>query len=123
MHLRCVYLYIDANLNSSGKGFLWVVKRPLEEEGVKQHQEAAKLGDQFDLALVLPDGFLEKTKDRGMVVKVWAPQVEVLSRESGGGGGCESLQEELSVGRGGGGVSMVAWPLYAKQHVNREVVV
>ncbi|KAG2403195.1 UDP-glycosyltransferase protein [Vigna angularis] len=58
----------------------------VKEEGVKQHQEAAKLGDQFDLALVLPDGFLEKTKDRGMVVKVWAPQVEVLSRESGGGG-------------------------------------
>ncbi|BAT88865.1 hypothetical protein VIGAN_05249900 [Vigna angularis var. angularis] len=25
--------------------------------------------------------------------------------------------------RGGGGVSMVAWPLYAEQHVNREVMV
>ncbi|XP_047169511.1 probable polygalacturonase At3g15720 [Vigna umbellata] len=33
------------------------------------------------------------------------------------------LRVDISVGRGGGGVSMVAWPLYAEQHVNREVMV
>ncbi|KAG2376410.1 UDP-glycosyltransferase protein [Vigna angularis] len=46
------------------------------------NQELAKPGDQFDLASVLPYGFLEKTKDRGMVVKAWALQVEVPSHES-----------------------------------------
>ncbi|WVY99956.1 hypothetical protein V8G54_026026 [Vigna mungo] len=112
---------IAKGLEKSGKRFLWVVKRPLEEEGAK-HEEAAKPGDEFDLASMLPDGFLERTKDRGMVVKAWAPQVEVLSRESVGGFvshcGWNSVLEGVVAG-----VPMVAWPLYAEQHVNREVMV
>ncbi|XP_052727213.1 UDP-glycosyltransferase 88F5 [Vigna angularis] len=113
---------IAKGLEKSGKRFLWVVKRPLEEEGAKHDEDAAKRGDQFDLNPVLPDGFLERTKDRGMVVKAWAPQVEVLSRESVGGFvshcGWNSVLEGVVAG-----VPMVAWPLYAEQHVNREVMV
>jgi len=113
---------IAKGLEKSGKRFLWVVKRPLEEEGPKQGEEAAKPGDEFDLASVLPDGFLERTKNRGMVVKAWAPQVEVLSRESVGGFvshcGWNSVLEAVVAG-----VPMVAWPLYAEQNVNREVMV
>ncbi|KOM42965.1 hypothetical protein LR48_Vigan05g056900 [Vigna angularis] len=113
---------IAKGLEKSGKRFLWVVKRPLEEEGAKQNKEAAKPGDAFDLASVLPDGFLERTKDRGMVVEAWAPQVEVLSHESVGGFvshcGWNSVLEGVVAG-----VPMVAWPLYAEQHVNREVMV
>ncbi|ESW20672.1 hypothetical protein PHAVU_005G005500 [Phaseolus vulgaris] len=113
---------IAKGLERSGKRFLWVVKKPLEEDGAKQGQELAKTGDEFDLPSVLPDGFLERTKDRGMVVKAWAPQVEVLSRDSVGGFvshcGWNSVLEGVVAG-----VPMVAWPLYAEQHVNREVMV
>jgi len=113
---------IAKGLERSGKRFLWVVKKPLEEDGAKQGEELAKPGDEFDLPSLLPNGFLERTKDRGMVVKAWAPQVEVLSRDSVGGFvshcGWNSVLEGVVAG-----VPMVAWPLYAEQHVNREVMV
>ncbi|XP_027930806.1 UDP-glycosyltransferase 88F5-like isoform X2 [Vigna unguiculata] len=113
---------IAKGLERSGHRFLWVVKKPLEEEGANQIDEAAKPGDPLDLASVLPNGFLERTKDRGMVVEAWAPQVEVLSRESVGGFvshcGWNSVLEAVVAG-----VPMVAWPLYAEQHANREVMV
>ncbi|OMO66963.1 UDP-glucuronosyl/UDP-glucosyltransferase [Corchorus olitorius] len=38
-----------------------------------------------DLNVLLPEGFLERTKDRGLVVKSWAPQVAVLNHDSVGG--------------------------------------
>ena len=113
---------IAKGLERSGHRFLWVVKKPVEEEGANQIHEAANSGDQLDLASVLPNGFLERTKDRGMVVEAWAPQVEVLSRESVGGFvshcGWNSVLEAVVAG-----VPMVAWPLYAEQHANREVMV
>ncbi|CAJ1958569.1 unnamed protein product [Sphenostylis stenocarpa] len=113
---------IANGLERSGHRFLWVVKRPVEEEGTKQVHEAAKPGDDFDLASVLPKGFMERTTGRGMVVKAWAPQVEVLSRESVGvfvsHCGWNSVLEGVVAG-----VPMIAWPLYAEQHVNREVMV
>nr|DAD19068.1 TPA_asm: hypothetical protein HUJ06_020531 [Nelumbo nucifera] len=63
---------------------------------------------------LLPEGFLERTKDRGLVVKSWAPQTAVLKRESVGGFvthcGWNSILEAVTAG-----VPMVAWPLYAEQ--------
>ncbi|KAM0990178.1 hypothetical protein ACFX13_008833 [Malus domestica] len=70
---------------------------------------------------VLPEGFLERTKDRGMVVKSWAPQVVVLKNESVGGFvtlyGWNLVLEAVVAG-----VSMIAWPLHAKQHMNMNVL-
>ncbi|KAK9929757.1 hypothetical protein M0R45_026841 [Rubus argutus] len=78
--------------------------------------------DDFDLDALLPRGFLQRTKDRGMVVKSWAPQVPVLKKESVGGFvthcGWNSVLESVIAG-----VPMVAWPLYAEQHLNRSVLV
>lgn len=63
-------------------------------------------------------GFLERTKDKGLVVKSWAPQVEVLSHDSIGGFvthcGWNSVLEAIC-----SGVPMIAWPLYAEQRMNR----
>jgi UDP:flavonoid glycosyltransferase YjiC (YdhE family) len=65
---------------------------------------------------------LERTKERGLVVKSWAPQVAVLNHESVGGFvthcGWNSVLEALSAG-----VPMVAWPLYAGQRLNRVILV
>ncbi|TQE09543.1 hypothetical protein C1H46_004891 [Malus baccata] len=70
---------------------------------------------------VLPEGFLERTKDRGMVVKSWEPQVVVLKKESVGGFvtlcGWNSVLEAVVAG-----VPMIAWPLHAEQHMNMNVL-
>ena len=70
------------------------------------------------LELLLPEGFLERTKDRGFLVNSWAPQVEILNHGSVGGFvthcGWNSLLEARCAG-----VPMVAWPLYAEQRMNR----
>nr|DAD20990.1 TPA_asm: hypothetical protein HUJ06_022453 [Nelumbo nucifera] len=58
----------------------------------------------------------------GLVVKSWAPQVAVLNRESVGGFvshcGWNSVLEAVVAG-----VPILAWPLYAEQHMNRTVLV
>jgi UDP:flavonoid glycosyltransferase YjiC (YdhE family) len=99
---------------------LWVVKRPIQEHlGAKQVHD--KTGE-FELSSVLPSGFLERTKETGLVASSWAPQIEVLSRESVGGFvthcGWNSVLEAVAAG-----VPMIAWPLDAEQHVNRNVMV
>ncbi|KAL2335846.1 hypothetical protein Fmac_010292 [Flemingia macrophylla] len=110
---------IANGLENSGHRFLWVVKKPPQDHGTKHAVDST--GD-FDLESVLPSGFMERTSGRGLVVRSWAPQVEVLSRDSVGGFvshcGWNSVLEAVVAG-----VPMVAWPLYAEQHVNRHVMV
>ncbi|KAL0016215.1 hypothetical protein SO802_003284 [Lithocarpus litseifolius] len=110
---------IANGLERSGQRFLWVVKKPPQDEKTKQIEQYTS---EFNLDSVLPEGFLERTKDRGMVVKSWAPQVAVLRKESVGGFvthcGWNSVLEAVVAG-----VPMVAWPLYAEQHLNRNVLV
>lgn len=110
---------IANGLERSGQRFLWVVKKPPQDEKTKQTEQYTL---EFNLDSLLPEGFLERTKDRGMVVKSWAPQVAVLRKESVGGFvthcGWNSVLEAVVAG-----VPMVAWPLYAEQHLNRNVLV
>ena len=98
-------------LENSGQRFLWVVRNPPPD-----NEKEPNLDE------LLPKGFLERTKDKGFVVKQWAPQVAVLSHDSVGGFvthcGWNSVLEAISVG-----VPMVAWPLYAEQRFNRMFLV
>ncbi|KAL4595002.1 hypothetical protein ACB092_12G059800, partial [Castanea dentata] len=98
-------------LENSGQRFLWVVRNPPPD-----NEKEPNLDE------LMPKGFFERTKDKGFVVKQWAPQVEVLSHESVGGFvthcGWNSVLEAISVG-----VPMVAWPLYAEQRLNRVFLV
>ncbi|CAI8595776.1 unnamed protein product [Vicia faba] len=111
---------IAEGLERTGHKFLWVVKRPIQEH-LGKNQVHGTAGE-FELGSVLPSGFIERTKERGLVVRSWAPQVEVLSHESVGGFvshcGWNSVLEGVVAG-----VPMIAWPLYAEQHVNRNVMV
>ncbi|XP_043692825.1 UDP-glycosyltransferase 88F4-like [Telopea speciosissima] len=112
---------IAVGLERSGQRFLWVVKNPPPIDDKSRRLSSISTMD-FDLEAVMPKGFLERTRDRGLVVKSWAPQVEVLNRESVGGFvthcGWNSVLEAVCAG-----VPMVAWPLYAEQHMNKEVLV
>ncbi|KAJ4959750.1 hypothetical protein NE237_019660 [Protea cynaroides] len=109
---------IAIGLEKSGQRFLWVVRNPPMEAKSWRNLVPAEP----DLDVLLPEGFLDRTKDRGLVVKQWASQVEVLSRESVGGFvshcGWNSVLEAIYAG-----VPMVAWPLYAEQRLNRVFLV
>ncbi|XP_058103040.1 UDP-glycosyltransferase 88B1-like [Magnolia sinica] len=109
---------IAVGLEKSGQRFLWVVRSPPTEDKSKRFLAPPDP----DLDALLPEGFMERTKDRGMVVKSWAPQVAVLKQESVGGFvthcGWNSALEAVCEG-----VPMLAWPLYAEQHINRVFMV
>lgn len=59
-------------LEKSGKRFLWVVRSNMSGEPAG------------DLDALLPAGFRERTKDRGLVVGSWAPQADVLRHKATG---------------------------------------
>ncbi|CAL9198076.1 unnamed protein product [Musa hybrid cultivar] len=110
---------IAAGLERSGQRFLWVVRAP---EAESEERQASEPLTESDLESLLPEGFLERTKQRGLVAKSWAPQVEVLNHRAVGGFvthcGWNSVMEAIMAG-----VAMVAWPLYAEQKLNKVLLV
>lgn len=103
---------IAIGLENSSQRFLWVVRSADDESKMFEPQ------DDPDLDSVLPEGFLDRTKIRGMVVKSWAPQVEVLNHASVGGfvshcGWNSSLEAIVS------GVPIICWPIFAEQGLNK----
>ncbi|EAY92523.1 hypothetical protein OsI_14262 [Oryza sativa Indica Group] len=104
---------IARGLESSGHRFLWAVRSPPEEQSTSPEP---------DLERLLPAGFLERTKHRGMVVKNWAPQAEVVRHEAAGAfvthcGWNSTLEAIMSA------LPMICWPLYAEQAMNRVLMV
>uniref|UniRef100_A0ACD5ZMS1 Uncharacterized protein n=1 Tax=Avena sativa TaxID=4498 RepID=A0ACD5ZMS1_AVESA len=70
-------------LEQSGQRFLWVVRSPSDEGAVNANYYDAE--SKKDPLAYLPEGFLERTKDMGLVVPSWAPQIKVLAHEATGG--------------------------------------
>lgn len=87
-------------LANSKRPFLWIVRPDIV------------MGD----SAMLPPGFLEETKDRGMLAS-WCPQEQVLSHPSIGvfltHCGWNSTLESIC-----GGVPMICWPFFAEQQTN-----
>ncbi|KAL7167676.1 hypothetical protein ACSBR2_038188 [Camellia fascicularis] len=83
--------------------------------GVYYNAQSNKEEDSFDF---LPNGFMERTRTRGLglLVKSWAPQVQILSHGSTEGFishcGWNSTIESLAHG-----VPLIAWPLYTEQEM------
>ncbi|XP_071697384.1 anthocyanidin 3-O-glucosyltransferase 2-like [Rutidosis leptorrhynchoides] len=102
-------------LEKSNQRFLWSVRKP-PPDGV--HVAPT---DYTNVETVLPDGFLERVKERGMVCG-WAPQVEVLAHGATKGFvthcGWNSILEGLWHG-----VPMATWPLSAEQQLNAFLLV
>ncbi|KAJ0611007.1 putative trans-zeatin O-beta-D-glucosyltransferase [Helianthus annuus] len=95
----------------SDQKFVWVVR------------EADK-GDVFSddiIRVKLPEGFEDRVKDRGLVVREWAPQLDILAHPSIGGFmshcGWNSCIESMSMG-----VPIVAWPMHSDQPNNAILV-
>ncbi|XP_072993204.1 UDP-glycosyltransferase 88F5-like [Typha latifolia] len=105
-------------LENSGQRFLWAVRSPKNPDPAKRFEPTPEP----DLDSLLPEGFLERTRERGFVVKSWAPQVEVLGHVAVGGFvthcGWNSTLEGIVAG-----LPLICWPLYAEQRMNKVFLV
>nr|BAJ86145.1 predicted protein [Hordeum vulgare subsp. vulgare] len=102
-------------LEMSGHRFLWVLRAP--------PAFAAAAGEPDATLSLLPEGFLARTADRGLVVTAsWVPQMDVLRHASTGTFithcGWNSTLEAAATG-----VPMVCWPLEAEQWMNKVYIV
>ncbi|CAA2960616.1 hydroquinone glucosyltransferase-like [Olea europaea subsp. europaea] len=104
-------------LEMSGHRFLWVVRSP-QENTVAAYFSAQRAKSPFDY---LPMGFLERTKDKGLVVDSWVPQVQILSHGSTGGFvtqcGWNAILESVV-----NGVPVIAWPLCFEHKMNAVIL-
>ncbi|KAK7320504.1 hypothetical protein VNO77_30037 [Canavalia gladiata] len=100
-------------LEESGKAFIWVIRPPFGFDMNGEFREEW-----------LPKGFEERMKDtkRGLLVRKWGPQLEILSHRSTGvflsHCGWNSVLESL-----GNGVPLIGWPLAAEQAYNVKMLV
>ncbi|KAL3812807.1 hypothetical protein ACJIZ3_014075 [Penstemon smallii] len=99
---------IAKGLELSNVNFIWVVRFPI--------------GSDTSIEDALPNGFLERVKDRGIIEEKWAPQAEILAHENVGGFmshcGWSSVMESIYFG-----VPIVAVPLKFDQPVNSRLLV
>ncbi|CAN6576992.1 unnamed protein product [Malus baccata var. baccata] len=99
-------------LEESKQRFIWVLRD-------------ADKGDLFNGGEVrraeLPQGIEERFKGKGLVVRDWAPQLEILSHKSTGGFlshcGWNSCMESITMG-----VPIAAWPMHSDQPRNTVLI-
>ncbi|KAL9419240.1 hypothetical protein AB3S75_037069 [Citrus x aurantiifolia] len=98
---------IALGLELSEVNFIWVVRFPC---GAK-----AKADEE------LPESFLERTKERAMVIEGWAPQMKILGHPSIKGFvshcGWSSVMESMKFG-----VPIIAMPMHVDQPLNARLV-
>ncbi|GJZ89122.1 zeatin O-xylosyltransferase-like protein [Tanacetum coccineum] len=89
-------------LEKSGQRFIWVLRD-------------ADKGDIFEgeaRRVELPKGFEERLEEKGLIVREWAPQLEILAHPATGGFmshcGWNSSMESITMG-----VPIAAWPMHA----------
>ncbi|XP_022743176.1 UDP-glycosyltransferase 73C3-like [Durio zibethinus] len=99
---------IGKALEASNRPFIWVLR-----EGYKK-EEMDKWLDE--------EGYEERIKGRGVLIRGWAPQVLILSHQSIGGFlthcGWNSTLEGICAG-----IPMITWPLFAEQFYNEKLIV
>ncbi|KAL1196574.1 UDP-glycosyltransferase 72E3 [Cardamine amara subsp. amara] len=104
-------------LEQSQQRFVWVVRPPVDGSSCSEYFSVNGGGAGDSTPEYLPEGFVTRTCDRGLVVPSWAPQAEVLAHRAIGGclthcGWSSTLESVI------GGVPMIAWPLFAEQNMN-----
>ncbi|KAJ1402159.1 UDP-glycosyltransferase family, conserved site [Sesbania bispinosa] len=106
-------------LELSQQRFLWVVRTPTDASGINNYFKVG--ADLNDPKSYLPEGFMERNRELGMVVPSWAPQVLVLRHVSTGAFlshcGWNSVLESVTHG-----VPIITWPLHCDQRVNATMV-
>ncbi|XVF61993.1 hypothetical protein PTKIN_Ptkin08bG0180600 [Pterospermum kingtungense] len=102
-------------LELSQQRFIWVVRPPVENDASGTFFDVRNRSD--STPDYLPEGFLTRIQDRGLVVPMWASQAKILAHPSIGGFvshcGWNSTMESVT-----NGVPLIVWPLYAEQKMN-----
>lgn len=100
---------IAVGLERSGYRFVWQLREPARAKSCLP-------SNYTNLEGVLPDGFLDRTAEIGLVCG-WVPQVTILAHKAIGGFvshcGWNSILESLWYG-----VPIATWPIYAEQQLN-----
>ncbi|KAK4375182.1 hypothetical protein RND71_005859 [Anisodus tanguticus] len=93
-------------LEQSGHKFIWVVREADDEMMDTENTVVEK-----DAKIELSEGFEERVEGRGIVVRNWAPQLEILGHSSTSGFinhcGWNSCMESISMG-----VPIASWPIH-----------
>ncbi|XP_019165282.1 PREDICTED: scopoletin glucosyltransferase-like [Ipomoea nil] len=94
-------------IEDSGMDFVWVIRNKREEDNGSEKW--------------MPEGFEERTKGKGLIIRGWAPQVVILDHPAVGAFvthcGWNSTLEGVC-----GGVPMVTWPVFAEQFINEKLM-
>ncbi|KAJ0970192.1 hypothetical protein J5N97_023069 [Dioscorea zingiberensis] len=102
-------------LEKSGQRFIWVLRDADHGGDVFADEKKA------EKMRCLPEGYEERIEGMGMVVRGWAPQLEILAHKANGGFmshcGWNSCMESLSFG-----VPLLAWPMHSDQPRNAMAV-
>ncbi|KAL8489492.1 hypothetical protein ACS0TY_024915 [Phlomoides rotata] len=102
---------LATGLERSNQKFIWVLR----------DADKVNVYDGETRQVELPAGFENRVAGRGMVVRDWAPQPEILAHLSTGGfmshGGWNSCIESITMG-----VPMAVWPMHSDQPTNAVLV-
>ncbi|KAE9612471.1 hypothetical protein Lal_00033322 [Lupinus albus] len=103
---------IAIGLEQSKQKFIWVIRDAdkgdiFDEDGIRRHE--------------LPNGYEERVEGFGLVVRDWAPQLDILHHSSTGGFmshcGWNSCIESITMG-----VPIAAWPIHSDQPRNSVLI-
>ncbi|GFQ07498.1 beta-d-glucosyl crocetin beta-1 6-glucosyltransferase [Phtheirospermum japonicum] len=89
--------------------FIWVIRFPVEEKDVSVEE-------------ALPEGFLDRVRDRGIVVSEWAPQANILAHRNTGAFishcGWSSITESVYFG-----VPVIGMPMKLNMFIDAKMLV
>lgn len=104
---------LASGLEQSEVRFIWVFRDADRGDN--------SFADGQDRIAKLPEGFEERVKERGIILRDWAPQLEILNHSSTGGFlshcGWNSCMESISMG-----VPLAAWPMHSDQPRNTVLI-
>ncbi|ESR49904.1 hypothetical protein CICLE_v10033373mg [Citrus x clementina] len=96
-------------------------KEEMEDIALGLELSGVSLGVKVKVDEELPESFLERTKERAMVIEGWAPQMKILGHPSIGGfvshSGWSSVMESMKLG-----VPIIAMPMHVDQPLNARLV-
>ncbi|KAM5581295.1 UDP-glycosyltransferase 13-like [Rosa sericea] len=101
---------LSKGLETSGYRFLWVLKTSkVDKDDIQEVND------------MVGESFLERTKNKGIVLKAWVSQQDILEHPAIGGFvnhcGWNSVMEAAREG-----IPVLAWPQHGDQSVNAEIV-
>ncbi|KAH0749804.1 hypothetical protein KY290_029036 [Solanum tuberosum] len=107
-HITVVqFVELALGLEASGYPFILVIKTGEGQAPIEEW--------------ISKNGFEERTKERGLLIRGWSPQVVILSHPAVGGFlthcGWNSTVEGISAG-----VPLITWPLFAEQFLNEKLL-